>query len=183
MKTQQFFSLIAMVLATSLSKAAVVTTSPAALVISQGSTFTIDLIGTNFNSGDLDGGGINLSFDTSILTATIVTVNTADWEFFSTNGTIDNNAGTINGITFNSFQSRTGDLVFATVEFVAIGSGISTIDLQEHSLNPFASGGTAYANLSLAPGSVTVSTIPVPATAWLLGSALFGLIGVKRIKT
>jgi hypothetical protein len=31
-------------------------------------------------------------------------------------------------------------------------------------------------------GSATVSSVPVPATAWLFGSALIGLVGIKRKK-
>ena len=143
--------------------------------------FTMDLIGTDFNSGDLDGGGIDFLFDENVVEVNSVTINTTDWEFSSSEGTIDNISGNVTGITFNSFQSRTGNLLFATVEFMAVGAGSSNITLSEYALNPFGTGGSAYPDLSFdQTGLITV--VPVPASVWLFGSAL-GLLGWIRHKT
>lgn len=158
------------------AQAATVAISPSASVVNNGDIFSLDLVGLEFDSGDLDGGGINFTFDASVLNVTNVTVNVADWEFFSTEGTVDNGAGSVNGISFNSFQSNTGDLLFATVDFLAVGLGVSGFTLSEFSTNPFSSGGMIYPGLDFDPsGQVTVSEVPVPAAFWLLGSALLVL--------
>jgi hypothetical protein len=143
-------------------------------------TFTMDLVGSAFNSGDLDGGGINFTFDENVVKVNSVTINTADWEFFSSEGTIDNAFGDVTGITFNSFLSRTGNLLFATVEFMALAAGSSAIGLSEYGLNPFATGGSPYPGLSFDQnGLISVSSLPIPGGIWLLGSAL-GLLGWMR---
>lgn len=122
--------------------AATVSLSPTSLTVGNGDTFFLELVGSGFNDGDLDGGGVNISFDSTIINITSVTVDTGTWEFFSDNGSIDNVTGSVNGISFNSFQSRTGDLLFATLEFAAVGFGASTLGLSEYAANPFATGGS-----------------------------------------
>ena len=159
------------------AQAATVAISPSVSVVNNGATFSLDLVGLGFDSGDLDGGGINFTFDASVLNVTNVTVNEADWEFFSTEGTTDNGAGTVNGISFNSFQSRTGDLLFATVDFLAVGLGVSGFTLSEFNANPFGTGGALYPGLIFdQSGQVTVSEVPVPAAFWLFASALLVLV-------
>lgn len=170
------------------SKAAIVSLSPTPLSVNQNDSFFLDLVGTDFNAGTLDGGGVNISFDSSVLNVLNVSVNTTDWEFFSTPGTIDNanntGLGTISGISFNSFQDRTGDLLFATIEFVAVGTGTSLIGLSEYLLNPFTtSNANPYPNLILdQTGSVTVQHLPIPAAGWLFVCALGFLASQVRRK-
>lgn len=163
------------------SQAALVRFSPTISAVGLGSTFSLDLIGTGFTSGDLDGGGINFTYNPSVVNVLGVTVNSAVWEFAPNSGTINNMAGTVTGIVFNSFFSRTGDLTFATVSFSAIGpvGSISSLGLSEYGANPFASGGIDYAGLTFdQTGSVNV--IPVPAALWLFSSALMALGGLTR---
>jgi len=182
-KLHSFALVVATYCLSSIAQAATVSFASTPVNVVTGQTFTLDLVGTDFNNGTLDGGGLNIGFDSSVITVTSVSVNTVDWEFFSTDGTIDNSGGSVNGITFNSFETRTGNLLFATVEFLAVGEGSSALSLSEFNLNPFASGGSAYTGLAFDQlGSVNVSAVPVPAAAWLFGSALVGLAGVKRRK-
>ena len=151
--------------------------NPGGATVVNGSTFSMDLIGTGFNSGDLDGGGINFSYDASVVQVISVSVDTTTWEFFSDNGTIDNILGSVTGIQFNSFESRTGDLLFATVNFMAIGVDTTQLGLSEFLDNPFATGGAPYSGVAFDQnGSIMVAAVPVPAAVWLFGSAL-GILG------
>lgn len=162
------------------AQAANVSFSPVSTTVPGGATFSMDLVGTGFNSGDLDGGGINFNYNANVVHVSSITVDTVTWEFFSDNGTIDNALGEVTGIQFNSFQPRSGDLLFATVEFMAVGSGISLLGLSEFLDNPFATGGELYPDLTFnRNGSITVSAIPLPGAVWLFASAI-GLAGWLR---
>ncbi len=159
--------------------AAVVSFAPPISSWAPGSSFSLDLVGAAFNSGNLDGGGISFTFDPTVINVTGIVVNTGDWEFFSDAGLVDNGTGSVTGITFNSFESRSGDLLFATVSFLAVGSGSSALALSEFAMNPFASGGSAYSGLELSQsGSITV--VPLPSTALLLFGALLPLASAVR---
>lgn len=174
---------ITMLLLSINSQAATVSLSPPLTNISLNDSFILNLIGSNFDSGILDGGGINIDFNPAIINATKVTINTADWEFFSTEGNIDNLTGTIKGLSFNSFQSRTGDLNFATIEFISVGLGSSSLGLSEYNNNPFASSGNLYTNITLEQSaSVSIQPIPLPASIWLLLSGL-ALFTAKQRRT
>ena len=165
------------------TQAALISLSPSSQIVNDGDTFLIDLIGSDFNDGDLDGGGVNISFNSSVISLNSVTVDIGTWEFFSTSGTIDNGTGNVDGITFNSFQSRTGDLLFATLEFTAVDTGVSSLGLSEFSGNPFSSGGSAYPNITLDQSAlVTVQAVPVPAAMWLFISGLGLLVTTQRRK-
>ena len=157
--------------------AATVSFSPSMPSVGLNDTFNLDLIGTGFDSGTLDGGGINFTYDANVVNVLVVTVNSTDWEFLPDSGTINNTTGTVNGIVFNSLQTRTGNLTFATVQFRAVGLGDSLLGLSEYGSNPFASGGNGYPGLSFnQTGSIAV--VPLPATLWLLSTGL-ALLGVK----
>lgn len=160
--------------------AANVSFSPVNTTQTNGATFSLDLVGTGFNSGDLDGGGIDFNFNVNVVQVVSVAVDTTTWEFFSDNGVIDNALGTVSEIQFNSFQPRSGDLRFATVEFLAVGEGVSLLGLSEFLGNPFATGGALYPGLDFdRNGSITVAAIPLPGAIWLFASAA-GLAGFWR---
>lgn len=144
--------------------------------------FTLDIIGTGFVS-NVDGGGVDLSFDASVLNVLSVTVDDLFWDFATSTGTIDNVGGTVNGIAVNAFSPVTGDFTVASIQFQAIGldGSSSALTLAEYALNPWASGGSQI-NPTFTGGNVNVSAVPVPAAAWLFGSgliALFSLTGRK----
>ena len=162
-------------------QAAMVRFSPTISSVVIGSTFSMNILGAGFNSGDLDGGGINFTYDSSVVSVLGVTINTADWEFAPSAGTINNIAGTVTGIVFNSFSSRTGSLTFATVQFSAVGASgsVSSLGLSEYAPNPFASGGKGYPGLSFdQTGSIAI--VPLPSALWLFASAMMSLGGLAR---
>jgi hypothetical protein len=163
--------------------AATVSVSSTSLVVNESQVFTLDLIGANFNSGTLDGGGINVNFDPTIINVNRVLINTDEWEFYSAEGSIDNVSGAVNGIEFNSFEIRTGNLNFATIEFIAVGAGYSALGLTEYGFNPFASGGSVYSNLSFDESiSIIVQSVPLPTAIWLFISGFVLLVTRHRSK-
>ena len=148
--------------------------------------FTINVVGTGFLS-NVDGGGVNISFDHNVLNVLSVSINESVWDFGGfgiSTGTINNSNGTIDGIMVNTFADVTGDFVVATIEMQAISAGSSLLSLTEYDLNPWASGGSLI-NPDFVAASVNVSAItpiPLPAAVWLFGSGLIGLIGLARRK-
>ncbi len=169
-----------MILFSTSAQAATISFSPSSTGVDLNTVFTLELIGTDFNSGSLDGGGININFNPDIINATKITINTTEWEFFSTEGVIDNLAGTINGISFNSFQSRTDELNFATIEFTSVGLGNSLLTLSEYSANPFATSGTLYTDIAFQSTLISVKAVPLPASIWLFFTGLVLLISKQR---
>jgi len=144
--------------------------------------FTIDVIGTGFTS-NVDGGGINFSFDQSILNVLSVSIDESVWDFGSTGintGTIDNLNGTVDEIMVNTFSNVTGDFIVASIEVMAVGTGSSLLSLTEYNLNPWASGGSLI-NPDFVTASVNVTAVPLPAAAWLMICGL-GLLGFTARK-
>ena len=147
-------------------------------------SFSLDIVGLGFVI-DVDGGGVNLSFDSSILNVTQITIDENVWDFGGlgiSTGTIDNGAGTVNGIMVNTLATTvTGDFTVATVDFLVVGGvgSSSSLTMTEYDLNPWASGGSV-----ITPSYVVgnVSVVPVPAAVWLFGSGLIGLISLARRK-
>ena len=104
-----------------------------------GNTFTLDVLMSGFST--TEGGGLDLSFDSSLLQVNSVTVDGGVWTFVNKDGDIDNAAGTVTGILFSSYQGVTGNARIATVEFKAINKGRTRIKFKESASNPFASNG------------------------------------------
>ncbi len=157
-------------------------TAPASINV--GDSFSLNILGSGFTS-NVDGGGVNFSYDSSILNVTSVSINGSVWDFGGagiSTGVIDNGAGTVDGVMVNTFGAVTGDFTVATIQFMAIGTGTSALSLIEYALNPWASGGSLI-NPIMEDGSLTVvQTVPVPAAFWLFGSGLLGLIGFAKRK-
>ena len=152
-----------------------------------GDEITVDLVGTDFptnaaDGGPLDGGGIDVEFDPTVVNAKSVTVNTALFEFFSAPGVIDNTAGTITGIQFVTFKAVTPDEpLFATIVFDAVEVGVSSLALSENiDLGGFVAGGQKLDVTFDQDGSINVAVIPLPAAFWLLLPALGFLAGWRR---
>ncbi|ARN75733.1 VPLPA-CTERM sorting domain-containing protein [Oceanicoccus sagamiensis] len=174
------FLIVALMLAGQHAYAATVSWDDVDYTAGLNDVFTLDIVGSDFSS-NVDGGGVNILFDASVLNVLSVSIDGGYWDFFNDTGTINNGVGTVNGIMVNAFSSVIGDFTVASVEFQAIGTGVTDLTLNEFSLNPWASSGSLIDH-NYINGSVTVSSVPVPAAAWLFGSALIGLAGIKRKK-
>ncbi len=145
--------------------------------------FTVDVIGTGFVN-NVDGGGVNISFDQNVINILSVSIDESVWDFGGfgiSNGVIDNSNGTVNGVMVNTFADVTGDFIIATIEVQAIGQGTSILALTEYGLNPWASAGTLI-NPDYVDAEVIVSAVPIPAAAWLFGSGLLLLTGFFKRK-
>jgi len=150
-------------------------------------SFTVDIVGTGFTS-NVDGGGVNFAFNSSVLNVTSISINENVWNLGAgiNTGTINNVSGVVSGISVNAWDDVLGDFTMASVTFQAIGSGVSSLLISEWGINPWASGGSLL-NPDFAAASVTVaeapiSAVPVPAAVWLFGSGLIGLLGFAKRK-
>lgn len=156
---------------------------PSSLDVNLGDTFSLVLKGEAF-SGGLDGGSVDLSFDSTILQADSVVVNATLWSFINQPGTIDNSAGKIEFTDFSQFGANlsSGSFDIATFTFVAVGSGSSAINLSVNNQDPFGSAGNVITpDFSNALINVSgISNVPLPASAWLMFSAMAGFITLKR---
>lgn len=154
---------------------------PTAQIRHIGAIATISLIGLNF-SETIEGGGINLSFDPSVLQIVDVNVDADTWEFATTPGIIDNTLGQLVDLTFSSFIGRSGDFPIAQITFSVSGIGVSPLNLAESILNPFYSNGEPL-NPPVSFSSAEITAIPSPSVLWLWMSGVVGLcVFSKKIK-
>ncbi len=142
-----------------------------------GDSFTVNLRAFDLPVLTL-GGSLNLRFDEDVLRLEGVSVNSTAWEFDTRPGTIDNDRGELDFLSFSSFAGRSGNVDIATLTFTAIGSGQSRLDLNGNSRNPFTLDDASTFSPTLVDSSVTVqaSPVPLPAAAWLLGSGIAALV-------
>jgi len=167
-----------LLLATGSIQAATVAFAPNPSTVGLGDTFSLAIAGTEF--AGTEGGGAAFTFDQTILQVNSVTVDSIVWDVFTSSGTIDNVTGSVDGITVAAFVDPGANFAVATIEFTAIGLGVTTLNLAENPLNPWASGGSQI-NPTLLNGSVTVTAVPLPLTLWLFGSAL-GIFGCLHLQ-
>jgi hypothetical protein len=159
------------------TRAAIVTLDPAEISVTPNASITLDLVGRDFLV-NLDGGSVTISFDPAVLKVVQVEVNRTIWDFESDpprSVIIDNVAGRIDELEFNTLQNITGNFDIARITFTALSPGVANLVLAGAS-NPFGSGGDVV-DVSFGNGSITV--VPVPASIVLLFSAL-GLVGRFR---
>ncbi len=151
---------------------------------SVGSSFSLDLKGRSFFI-PTDKGGVNFTFDPRVLQVEGITVNNATWEVPASAAVIDNGAGRVTGLGVASATGHGPTFDLAEIVFKAVGSGSTGLTLSEDSANRFTRAGQADATIpgfNVANGAVSVAAapVPIPATAWLLGSALATLIVGRR---
>jgi hypothetical protein len=108
-------------------------------IVRAGDVFTISIVGTDLPL--IEGGGVSLNYDPSILNVLNVSVDNNAWEFASTSGKISNLDGRVTDILFSSYSGKSGDVQIATIQIKAVARGRAVLGLSESAANPFASQG------------------------------------------
>lgn len=174
---------LALALGISSAQAATVSVIPADQTVNLGDVFFVNIVGTGFNT-PLDAGGINVSYDMSVLTP--VVFNAPDdygdfGEAWTTNFQPKLNGNKLDDIFFFADNAPNGDFDIVTLKFEATGVGSTDITILESLLNPFAGDGNALA-VELIDSNVTVTAVPIPAAIWLFGASLVALGSIARRK-
>jgi hypothetical protein len=131
-------------------------------------------------SGSLIGGGFDLSFDSSVLQLTGVTIDPS-WEFAPASGVTDNVGGTLSNASFNTFNNpRAGNFNAAVLSFMAAGVGNTTVSLAPSALFVFADENANPVAPAFAGAAVQVSAIDEASTAATMLAGLALLTTVLR---
>lgn len=146
--------------------------SPAAPV-DIGTTFTIDIVGKDFPN-IIYGGGYDVSFDATVLRLDSVKV-PAFWELGGGADPIDNVAGSVTGVNFNTLAGKQGGFTTATLTFTAVAAGTSAITLSASPSWPFADDN---GEVAVAFKNGTVAAVPEPASVAMVLAGL-GLVGLR----
>jgi len=177
---KKIIAVISMLLLSGQLSANTITWSSSTSNVNINDVFTIDIIGTGFLN-NVDGGGIDFSYDANVLNVLSVSIDENVWDLGAgiNTGSIDNTLGVVGGISVNAWSNVTGDFSVTSITFQAISGGATSLSLSEWALNPWASNGNI-----INPNFVnaTVNVVPVPAAAWLFGSGLIALLGIGSSK-
>lgn len=150
---------------------------PSNSTVDPGGSFAVQVRGVGFTD-NVVGGGFNFSFNPLVVNLSSVVINTAVWEFVSSPGTINNAAGTLVDVFFNSNRLvlPTGNFDIATLNFTAVGEGSSALTLAASPDFPFANDNIEIINVTFGGGSVNV--VPEPSTwaTMALGLALLPMV-------
>lgn len=153
--------------------------SPANTTVEPGATFAVQVLGVGFTD-NVVGGGFNFSFNPLVVNLSSVVINTTVWEFVSSPGVINNAAGTLVDVYFNSNRLvlPTGNFEIATLNFTAMAEGSSALTLAASPDFPFANDNIEIINVSFGSGNVNVTAVPEPSTwaTMALGLALLPMV-------
>ncbi len=149
-----------------------------------GETLEFSIFATGFD--ELAGGTIDFGISTPSYVSVDDVLVDSRWDFDPKKGEL--NGSTWKGIAFDSFfnEPLIGDGLIATVSITGVKAGNITLTVLDSSsffsktvdLNTTDIINSAGFNVSVE----SPSSIPVPASVWFLGSALFGLVGLRRKK-
>lgn len=162
--------------------AAQVSLLPAVQTVNVGDVFALTIEGSGFVD-NLDGGGLDLAFDPSVLQFNGPATVDAAWEFASDGGSAGG-PGVWKDIVFNTFaHAINGTFPIATLSFTALQPSAGTpVSLSLNSgpaENPFGSGGDLVP-VTFATATIEVKAVPLPASLWLVTGALGALVRKRR---
>lgn len=143
-----------------------------------GDVFSVSVSGQGFTD-TVVGGGFNLDFNPAVLQLQGPAVIAPIWEFVPSGGSVDNAAGSLRDASFNSFSNpRAGDFAVATLNFRAVGTGSSLLQLAPSAVFVFSD---TLGN-ALAPdfGSASVAVVPEPGSIAMMLGGLAALLPVLR---
>lgn len=187
---------IALFLKLTLAGAAVITFDALApsYPISQG-TVDVKIVGQEFIANSATGatqgsmgGGLNISWDASILQLTAVQSLFVGDNFFGANGSVSTSNGisTLEGLSVSSFMDGTGAANFdiAKLSFTFVGPGTSALDLIIGGIEGRDVWADGSGLIDVKPngvgGTITVSGVPLPPALLLFGSSLLGMVSFSR---
>lgn len=144
--------------------------------IEPGDSVVIEVLGKGFGDA-IVGGGFSLGFDPGVLSLVSAVVDTVTWEFISSPGAIDNAAGLLSDVYFNSFKAQLpkGDFSVATLTFSAKAAGQSVLQLMDSPSFPFANDKAQVVGVDYLGATVQVGAVPEPASALLTLAGLLWL--------
>ncbi len=179
---QQCLLLIICMLSVTQVQAANVGFSLGEILLEEGETIEVSIFAENFE--ELAGGTIDFSLSSlSSVSVADVTIDSL-WDFSPAKGELDGN--TWKGIGFDVFNHDVlkGNGLIATVSLTGLGAGTTTLALLDSSTffstTVELDSAAIVANSSIDITVQDVSQVPLPTAAWFMGSALIGLIGLKR---
>lgn len=199
-RTWQVLSATALLVGSFAASAATIMLSPASQIVADSATFTVDInaIGLppgtpttielpmgsgNFVPTGSVGGGLNVRWNAADMTLDSVVLNTTDWGFFGSSVGVDDGFGNLTNVQFAATTPAgfPGDSFLGTLTFT-LGTGVadSVISMDAIGATDWAVyAGGAFTN-TYESAIVNPSEVPLPAAAWLFGSGLLGLVGVRR---
>jgi hypothetical protein len=167
-----------------------------------GQSLVVNIVGNNWTTATV-GGGVDLTFDNSLLSLQSVVIDTANFDI--PYGTCDNTggfsgcatpgastSGSVSQIDFGQLldSAASGNFEIATLTFAVIGQGTDAtgLGLTQDSGNPFVDTSSNTLPATFESASVTVSSsvvppVPEPPTAMLVGIALLGFGLYRRFAT
>lgn len=162
----------------SAAQAQVVALQAPATPLAVGDVFNVSVVGQAFLAA-IVGGGFNLAFNPAVLQLTGPATIAPIWEFAPSGGILNNGAGTLTDVSFNSFVTpRSGNFDIATLSLQVIGMGNSPLTLSPSALFTFSD---VQGNM-VTPQFVNsgVSVVPEPGAVALMLAGMALLLPVLR---
>ncbi len=168
-----------LILISQLANAGVVSIEQLNKVNKLNDVFSIKVVGSDFDY-PLEGFGLNIDFEDSILELLSVTVDSNIWEFHQTAG--ERSAGKVAKIGGASFKGVENNILFAILDFKAIGIGISDLIISDANHRTVVWSDLTLSDIPLDFKNAQVQVVPIPAAFWLMFSGVASLLAIGRTK-